>query len=159
MYVDPCFYFWLKLYCYSNFWGDFCDDRCKFSHAYNNRNSFQSVIKRQGFRSLGDDELVEFKAVQSGKGLEAVEVRGVAGKDCQGSHRRPGSKKKFKKLRCYNCGEFTSHLASQCSLGPLPKRCHHCKAEDHLIEDCPTLPDEKKKRGPGRGDEEKKEET
>ena len=126
--------------------------------------SFQSVIKRPGFRSLGDDEPVEFKAVQSGKGLEAVEVRGLAGKDCEGSHRRPGSKKKFKKVRCYNCGEFTSHLASQCSLGPLPKRCHHCKAEDHLIEDCPTLPDEKRKqqqprRGPGRGEKEQKEET
>ena len=106
----------------------------------------QSVIQMGGFRSLGDEEQVEFKAVQSDKGFEAVEVRGVAGKDCEGSHRRPGSKKKLKKVRCYNCGEFASHLASQCGQGPLPKRCHHCKAEDHLIEDCPTLPEEKKHR-------------
>ena len=27
----------------------------------------------------------------------------------------------------------------------MPKRCHNCKAADHLIEDCPTLPPEKKR--------------
>ena len=99
-----------------------------------------------GFRSLGDDEEVNFKAVESDKGMEATEVRGVAGGDCQGSHRRPGAKKKLKKVRCYNCGEFANHLASQCSQGPLPKRCHHCKSEDHLIEHCPTLPEDKKRQ-------------
>ena len=30
-------------------------------------------------------------------------------------------------------------------MGPMPKRCHNCKSEDHLIEECPTLPDEKKR--------------
>ena len=108
--------------------------------------SFQSVIQMGGFRSLGDSEQVEFKAVKSDKGMEAIEVRGVAGGDCQGSHRRPGAKKKLKKVRCYNCGEFANHLASQCPNGPLPKRCHNCKAEDHLIEDCPTLPEDKKRK-------------
>ena len=52
-----------------------------------------------GFRSLGDDEEVEFKAVKSGKGLEAVEVRSTSGGDCKGSNRRPGGKKKPKKVR------------------------------------------------------------
>ena len=52
-----------------------------------------------GFRSLGDDEEVEFKAVKSDKGLEAVEVRSSAGGDCKGSNRRPGAKKKHKKVR------------------------------------------------------------
>ena len=47
--------------------------------------------------------------------------------------------------RCYNCGEFANHLASQCNKGPMPKRCHNCKSEDHLIEDCPTLPEEKRR--------------
>ena len=47
--------------------------------------------------------------------------------------------------RCYNCGEFANHLASQCNKGPLPKRCHNCKSEDHLIEDCPTLPVDKRR--------------
>jgi protein lin-28 len=27
----------------------------------------------------------------------------------------------------------------------MPKRCHNCKAEDHLIGDCPTLPKENPK--------------
>ena len=27
----------------------------------------------------------------------------------------------------------------------MPKRCHNCKSEDHLIEDCPTLPEEKRR--------------
>ena len=47
--------------------------------------------------------------------------------------------------RCYNCGEFANHLASQCTKGPMPKRCHNCKSEDHLIEDCPTLPEDKRR--------------
>lgn len=53
-----------------------------------------------GFRSLADDEEVEFKAAKSDKGWEAVEVRGCEGSDCRGSHRRPGAKgKKLKKVR------------------------------------------------------------
>ena len=27
----------------------------------------------------------------------------------------------------------------------MPKRCHNCKSEEHLIEDCPTLPSEKRR--------------
>ncbi len=42
-------------------------------------------------------------------------------------------------LRCYNCGEFANHIASKCTVGPQPKRCHHCKSSDHLIADCPAL--------------------
>jgi len=105
----------------------------------------QSVIQMGGFRSLADEEEVEFIASQSDKGLEATEVRGLAGGECKGSNRRPGAKKKHKKVRCYNCGEFANHLASQCNLDPMPKRCHHCKSPNHLIEDCPTLPEEKKR--------------
>ena len=32
----------------------------------------------------------------------------------------------------------------------MPKRCHNCKSEEHLIEDCPTLPEEKR-RSKGMG--------
>ena len=52
-----------------------------------------------GFRSLGDEEVVEYKAVNSDKGHEATAVRAVGGGDCQGSDRRPGAKKKTKKVR------------------------------------------------------------
>ena len=57
----------------------------------------------------------------------------------------------MKNFRCYNCGEFANHLASQCNMDPMPKRCHHCKSEDHLIENCPTLPDEKRRNGDEKG--------
>ena len=60
---------------------------------------FQSVIQMGGFRSLADEEEVQFKAVTSDKGFEATEVRGPEGIECRGSHRRPGAKKKLKKVR------------------------------------------------------------
>ncbi|XP_015788739.1 putative uncharacterized protein DDB_G0272516 isoform X1 [Tetranychus urticae] len=98
----------------------------------------QSVIQMNGFRSLGDEEEVEFECKVSDKGLEATLVTGVEGLECKGSHRRPISRKKFKKVRCYNCGEFANHIAAKCNMGPQPKKCHHCKAVDHLIADCPV---------------------
>lgn len=52
-----------------------------------------------GFRSLGDEEEVEFECKPSDKGFEATVVTGVEGNECKGSHRRPMSKKKFKKIR------------------------------------------------------------
>ncbi len=60
---------------------------------------FQSVIQMMGFRSLGDDEEIEFECKVSDKGLEATMVQGVDGNTCRGSHRRPISKKKFRRLR------------------------------------------------------------
>ncbi|XP_023215074.1 protein lin-28 homolog isoform X2 [Centruroides vittatus] len=106
----------------------------------------QSVIQMPGFRSLGDEEEVEFECKVSDKGLEATIVTGPSGQDCRGSHRRPMSKKRFRKIRCYNCGEFANHIAAKCTLGPQPKRCHHCKSVEHLIAECP-LREEKKKGG------------
>lgn len=52
-----------------------------------------------GFRSLGDEEAVEFECKESDKGLEATRVSGPSAVDCQGSHRRPMSKKRFRKIR------------------------------------------------------------
>ncbi|XP_035210314.1 protein lin-28 homolog [Stegodyphus dumicola] len=98
-----------------------------------------------GFRSLGDEEDVEFECKASDKGLEATAVTGPEGENCKGSHRRPMSKKRFRKIRCYNCGEFANHIAAKCTMGPQPKRCHHCKSVDHLIADCPAKEEGKKK--------------
>ncbi|XP_055950000.1 protein lin-28 homolog isoform X1 [Argiope bruennichi] len=98
----------------------------------------QSVIQMPGFRSLGDEEVVEFECRTSDKGLEATAVMGPQGENCKGSHRRPMSKKRFRKIRCYNCGEFANHIAAKCSMGPQPKRCHNCKSVDHLIAECPN---------------------
>ena len=36
------------------------------------------------------------------QGLEAVEVRSPSGGDCKGSHRRPGARQKYKKVRLGN---------------------------------------------------------
>ncbi|VVC38225.1 Cold shock domain,Nucleic acid-binding, OB-fold,Cold-shock protein, DNA-binding,Zinc finger, CCHC- [Cinara cedri] len=94
----------------------------------------QRVIKKDGFRSLRENELVEFSCHESDKGLEATLVTGPGGQFCK------GSKKVYpaKILRCYNCGDFANHIAAKCTLGPMPKRCHSCKASDHLIADCPN---------------------
>ncbi|XP_074034699.1 protein lin-28 homolog [Leptinotarsa decemlineata] len=112
----------------------------------------QSVIQMNGFRSLGDEEEVEFECQISEKGLEATKVTGPQRLDCRGSHRRPVSKKRFRKIRCYNCGEFANHIAAKCQLGPQPKRCHNCKSEDHLVADCPTRTDRTPKTGEGSRD-------
>lgn len=90
---------------------------------------------------LAQDELVEFECKESGKGLEATKVNGPSESDCQGSEFKPKPKKRFRKVRCYNCGEFANHLAKDCAQGSQPKRCHHCKNEDHLVADCPVKPE------------------
>ncbi|XP_037939295.1 protein lin-28 homolog [Teleopsis dalmanni] len=97
----------------------------------------QSVIQMSGFRSLGEQEEVEFECKQTERGLEATRVSGRNSEDCHGSTFRPRTKKRFRRIRCYNCGEFANHIASKCELGPQPKRCHICKQEDHLFADCP----------------------
>uniref|UniRef100_A0A336K3K3 CSON010104 protein n=1 Tax=Culicoides sonorensis TaxID=179676 RepID=A0A336K3K3_CULSO len=106
----------------------------------------QSVIKMGGFRSLGENEEVEFECKYSDKGLEATFVCGPSEQTCHGSTFRPRGKKRiFRKVRCYNCGEFANHVASQCSLGPMGKRCHNCKSFDHLVADCPKPKVDKRK--------------
>ncbi|XP_067674919.1 protein lin-28 homolog isoform X1 [Haliotis asinina] len=97
----------------------------------------QSVIKKSGFRSLGEGEIVEFDSKPSDKGMEATLVCGPGGTECRGSDRRPQSRRKFRKIRCYNCGEISNHIAAKCPCGPLTKRCYNCRSEDHLVADCP----------------------
>lgn len=103
----------------------------------------QSVVHKSGFRSLDDGEDVEFECKPSDKGVEATFVCGPSGTECRGSSRRPLSRKKFRKIRCYNCGDFGNHIAAKCPHGPLPKRCHNCKSTEHLIADCPIRTPEK----------------
>ena len=84
----------------------------------------QAAIEKEGFRSIGMGEEVEFQAMSSEKGWEAVRVRGVNGKEILGMVRE---ERKQKKVRCFNCGVVSTHLAADCPHPPLPKRCHHCK--------------------------------
>lgn len=99
----------------------------------------QSVIQMSGFRSLGEMEEVEYECKLTERGLEATRVSGRHGKDCHGSTFKPHKqmKKRTRRIRCYNCGEFADHIASKCDLAPQPKRCHNCKKEDHLFINCP----------------------
>ncbi|KPU78506.1 uncharacterized protein Dana_GF27645 [Drosophila ananassae] len=90
-----------------------------------------------GFRSLGEQEEVEFECQRTPRGLEATRVSGRQGESCHGSTYRPRINRRTRRMRCYNCGEFANHIASECSLGPQPKRCHRCRSEDHLHADCP----------------------
>ncbi|BFZ10021.1 hypothetical protein BsWGS_13061 [Bradybaena similaris] len=99
----------------------------------------QTTIFKNGFRSLAEGERVEFESKPSSQGMEATFVCGIGGQECKGSDRRPMSRKKPRKIRCYNCGDFANHVAAKCPHGPLPKRCHHCKSTEHLIADCPLI--------------------
>ncbi|KAJ6643091.1 Protein lin-28 like [Pseudolycoriella hygida] len=98
----------------------------------------QSILKMNGFRQLNEAEEVEVEFKVTDKGLlEAIKVTGPNGEDCRGSSKHP-PKRVFRKIRCYNCGEFKNHVASKCVEPPQPKRCHFCKSDQHLVAECPT---------------------
>lgn len=105
-----------------------------------------------GFRSLGENELVDFECKRSAKGWEATKVMGPSEGEIKGSTFKPKPKKRYRKVRCYNCGEFANHLANECSQGSLPKRCHYCKKEDHLLAECPEKPEKSKKSSKSVGE-------
>uniref|UniRef100_A0A1I8INT1 CCHC-type domain-containing protein n=1 Tax=Macrostomum lignano TaxID=282301 RepID=A0A1I8INT1_9PLAT len=96
------------------------------------------VHQMPGFRSLGDGERVEFESRTTYKGEEATLVCGPNGVDCVGSQRRPAGRKK-RRMRCYNCGQFSDHMAADCPSGPLPKSCYQCRSMGHLVSDCPLM--------------------
>ena len=54
----------------------------------------QAVIEKEGFRSLGLGEEVEFQAMRSDKGWEAVRVRGWMARRSWGWSERSGSRRK-----------------------------------------------------------------
>lgn len=70
----------------------------------------QSILKMNGFRQLNEAEEVEVEFKITDKGLlEAIKVTGPNGEDCRGSSKHP-PKRVFRKIRCYNCGEFKNHV-------------------------------------------------
>ncbi|XP_055324357.1 protein lin-28 homolog [Sitodiplosis mosellana] len=96
----------------------------------------QSVLGMTGFRSLGEDEVVDFKSKNTAKGVEATLVTGPDRTNLEGSKIRGSSKKRYRKTRCYNCGQFANHLAADCTLEAQPKKCHYCKSSEHLMANC-----------------------
>ncbi|XP_045027599.1 protein lin-28 homolog [Daphnia magna] len=115
----------------------------------------QSVIRMSGFRNLAEGEEVELETKDVVKGEEATMVTGPGGSECCGSQRHPKKTIKSKRIRCYNCGVVGSHIAPKCTMGPQPKRCHQCKAEDHLISECPSK-SERRSRAANTNTESKK---
>ena len=71
-----------------------------------------STIYMDGFRSLDDDEIVEFVFKISAKGRKAVSVTGTNGYKCRGRKRRTRGRRKGDG-RCYNCDEH-GHYAKNC---------------------------------------------
>jgi len=97
----------------------------------------QSVLKMPGFRSLDAGEAVEFTCKRTNRGWEATHVAGPTESNCKGSCVHPLGKKRFQKIRCFNCGRYGTHVAHKCPIGPLDKCCYQCHATDHLIATCP----------------------
>lgn len=60
--------------------------------------TFQHVIHMEGFRSLGENEEVEFECEETPKGFEATIVTGPHGGFCIGSQRAVG-RKRTRKIR------------------------------------------------------------
>lgn len=59
----------------------------------------QSVLEMTGFRSLGENEVVDFKSKTTDKGVEATLVTGPNQKNLEGSQMRDYTKKRFRKTR------------------------------------------------------------
>lgn len=52
-----------------------------------------------GFRSLGENEVVDFKSKNTDKGVEAILVTGPNEKNLEGSKMHVNRKKRFRKTR------------------------------------------------------------
>lgn len=104
----------------------------------------QSVIRMAGLRSLAEQEEVEYSYHRTERGLEATLVRGSGGHELAGTRIKKKNKMNHKRrYRCYNCGEYSNHLAQQCLMEAQPRRCHFCKSGDHLMVDCPNKVEDK----------------
>ncbi|KAI6230083.1 Protein lin-28-like protein isoform X1 [Aphelenchoides fujianensis] len=110
----------------------------------------QSALQMEGFRSLDENEEVEFVVHLGRNGLEAAEVQGADGAKLRGHHVRPLGKKREKMIRCFKCGQLGFHQASRCKKEIPAKACYHCHASDHLVSECPTYLAQKKEREEGK---------
>ena len=72
----------------------------------------QSVIKKEGFRSLADGEKVEFVAKQSDRGRQATFVCGPGGRSCRGA-RRFIPRILQKDIKCVHCGRFANRTVQR----------------------------------------------
>ena len=95
----------------------------------------QSVIKKDGFRSLADGEKVEYFARQTDRGVQATFVCGPAGRDCRG-RRRFTSQISQRNVICKNCGEFANRAVKYPPRRPM-KACFSGNSNSHPNADGP----------------------
>jgi len=99
----------------------------------------QSALQMEGFRSLDENEEIEFTVSLGRNGLEAADVKGLNGAELRGSSIRPmGRRTREKLIRCYKCGKLGTHQASKCKSEIGPKACYHCHSTEHQVSSCPT---------------------
>ena len=89
----------------------------------------QSVIKKDGFRSLADGEKVEYFARQTDRGVQATFVCGPAGRNCRG-RRRFTSQISQRNVICKNCGEFANGAVKYLPRRPM-KACFSGNSNSH----------------------------
>ncbi|CAH8540348.1 unnamed protein product [Schistosoma turkestanicum] len=53
--------------------------------------------------------------------------------------RRLPERRRTRRFRCYNCGQYASHKAATCPYEPMRRRCYRCRDPTHLIAQCPLL--------------------
>ncbi|CAH8604148.1 unnamed protein product [Schistosoma bovis] len=53
--------------------------------------------------------------------------------------RRLPERRRTRRFRCYNCGQYASHKAATCPFEPMRRRCYRCRDPNHLIAQCPLL--------------------
>ena len=111
----------------------------------------QSVIKKDGFRSLADGERVEYLARQTDRGMQATFVCGPAGRNCRG-RRRFTSQISQRNVICKNCGEFANRAVKYPPRRPI-KACFSGNSNSHPNADGPPkIVSSDRKYIPGRGE-------
>ncbi|KAI6182946.1 Cold-shock DNA-binding domain-containing protein [Aphelenchoides bicaudatus] len=111
----------------------------------------QSALQMEGFRSLDENEEVEFVVSLGRNGLEAAEVQGIDGATLRGHSIRPmGRKNRERLIRCFKCGKLGHHQASRCKVEIAPKACYQCHSTEHQVSNCPTYLARKEAQAEGK---------
>ncbi|CAD5210739.1 unnamed protein product [Bursaphelenchus xylophilus] len=106
-----------------------------------------SNIQKEDFRSLGENERVEFEVALTDNGLQAINVRGQGGAEIEGHYERPIiGKDRREILRCFKCGS-TGHKANKCKKKIEKGACYNCNKMGHTSSNCPEEPRYKRKGG------------
>ncbi|KAH8874397.1 Protein lin-28 [Schistosoma japonicum] len=99
-----------------------------------------SVRGLEGYNIQPAVELREFASTSRTVWPEPIVGRpslGI-GQELIGARRLP-ERRRIRRFRCYNCGQYASHKAATCPYEPMRRRCYRCRDPNHLIAQCPLL--------------------